>query len=202
MNILIINAHPDYTNPNRGTNQLASFTLAQIHQHLPQAHLEQLSLYAPDADIPMITAENLNDPSLIAPRQQALIDQWKRADLILIFMPLHNFNVVSGLKNYIDNILIANQTFKYIADGSVGLLDGKQQVAYVQTSGSDYEHDLRYVNADIAPHYMRTILNFMGISKMELIRAEGLDLIENNKQQILDATKQTLSGYLQRVANA
>ncbi|VED63897.1 NAD(P)H-dependent oxidoreductase [Staphylococcus delphini] len=36
------------------------------------------------------------------------------------FSPLHNFNVTSRLKDYIDNILIARQTFKYTSDGSVG----------------------------------------------------------------------------------
>lgn len=202
MNILMINAHPDYLNAERGTNQLAAFTLAQLHESLPAAHIEQLALYAPDADIPPITAATLNDPELTAAQQDRLITQWQRADVIMIFMPLHNFNVVSGLKDYIDNILIANKTFKYTADGSVGLLDGKQRVAYIQTSGSDYEHDLRYVNADIAPHYMRTILNFMGISKMDLIRAEGLDLIENDKQQILADTKQTLARYVHQIAEA
>ena len=40
MNILIINAHPDYQNALRGTNQLADFTLKQIQQHLPDAHIE------------------------------------------------------------------------------------------------------------------------------------------------------------------
>ncbi|KRL51922.1 hypothetical protein FD01_GL002894 [Lacticaseibacillus manihotivorans DSM 13343 = JCM 12514] len=198
----MINAHPDYHNALRGTNQLAEFTLKQIKQHMPDAQVEKLALYAPETTSPEITAENLNDPSLIDAQQNELIAQFKRADLIMIFMPLHNFNIVSRLKDYIDNILIANKTFKYTADGSVGLLDGKQKVAYVQTSGSDYEHDIRYVNADIAPHYMRTILNFMGISKMELIRAEGLDLIENDKQAILEDTKQTLATYIQNVANA
>lgn len=200
MNILLINAHPDYNNPKRGTNQLASFTLNQIQSQLPTAHTELLPLYAPEIEIPEVTAEVLNDASVVESRQDELIAQWKRADLIMIFMPLHNFNVVSRLKDYIDNILIANKTFKYTADGSVGLLDGKQKVAYIQTSGSDYEHDIRYVNADIAPHYIRTILNFMGISKMELIRAEGLDLIENDKAEILTETKQTLTKYLETVA--
>lgn len=39
---------------------------------------------------------------------------------IVIISPLHNFNVTSRLKDYIDNILIARQTFKYTSDGSVG----------------------------------------------------------------------------------
>lgn len=199
MTILIINAHPDYTNPQRTINQLEQTALDQLKQLAPNAEVEQLTLYAPEANIPEITAENLNNPALVDDAQNQLIDQWKRADLILIMMPLHNFNVVSRLKDYIDNILIANKTFKYTADGSVGLLDGKQKVAYIQSSGSDYEHDIRYVNADIAPHYMRTVLNFMGITKMELIRAEGLDLMENDKAQLVEDAKQRLSAYLASV---
>ncbi|KRK97620.1 hypothetical protein FD04_GL001656 [Secundilactobacillus odoratitofui DSM 19909 = JCM 15043] len=199
MNILTINAHPDYRNPQRSANQLAQFASQKLTTLAPNAHVEQLTLYAPDAQIPEITGENLNNPALIADAQDALIDQWKRADLILIFTPLHNFNVVSRLKDYIDNILIANKTFKYTADGSVGLLDGHQKVAFIQTSGSDYEHDIRYVNADIAPHYMRTILNFMGITKMELIRAQGLDLVENDKAALVEAAKKQLGDYLTSV---
>lgn len=199
MTILIINAHPDYLNPQRTINQLEQTALEQLKQLAPNADVEQLNLYAPETNIPEITAENLNDPALVNDAQNQLIGQWKRADLILIMMPLHNFNVVSRLKDYIDNILIANKTFKYTADGSVGLLDGKQKVAYIQSSGSDYEHDIRYVNADIAPHYMRTVLNFMGITKMELIRAEGLDLMENDKAQLVEDAKKRLSTYLTSV---
>ncbi|RNM43564.1 FMN-dependent NADH-azoreductase, partial [Staphylococcus aureus] len=33
---------------------------------------------------------------------------------------LHNFNITSRLKDYIDNIMIARETFKYIEEGSVG----------------------------------------------------------------------------------
>jgi len=196
MKILLINAHPDYQNPERTINQLAQVSLQTIAKVAPTAQVEQLNLYDPAKSIPRITATVMNQPATVATTQQALIDQWKRADLILIMMPLHNFNIVSKLKDYIDNIFVAKQTFKYTADGSVGLLDGHQKVAYIQSSGSDYEHDLRYVNADFAPHYLRTILNFMGISKMTLLRAEGLDLIENDKSAIVAQAKQALTTYL------
>lgn len=196
MNILIINAHPDYQNLQRTTNQLAQSALTDIKHLAPEAHVEQLTLYAANVNIPKVTQTSLNYPETVNDAQNHLIAQWKKADMIMIFMPLHNFNVVSGLKDYIDNILIANKTFKYTANGSIGLLDGEQKVVYIQSSGSDYEHDIRYVNADIAPHYLRTILNFMGISKMELIRAEGVDLMENDKQSIIETTKKQITKYL------
>ncbi|AYM01818.1 FMN-dependent NADH-azoreductase [Levilactobacillus yiduensis] len=196
MKILLINAHPDYQNPARTINQLTEHARQTIQQLAPDQDLDQLTLYDPATDIPAISATSLNYPETVQPAQQKLIDQWKAADLILIMMPLHNFNVVTGLKTYIDDIFIARQTFKYTADGSVGLLDGHQRVIYVQSSGSDYQHDLRYVNADFAPHYLRTILNFMGIKDMTLIRAEGLDLAGSDKPAIVAQTKRDLTAAL------
>ncbi|ANZ60948.1 hypothetical protein AYR62_11770 [Secundilactobacillus paracollinoides] len=196
MKILLINAHPDYRNTARTINQLNAHAVAEIKRLAPTADVDQLTLYDPATVLPQITETSLMHPDTVEDRQNELIEQWKAADVVLIMMPLHNFNVVTKLKDYIDNILIANKTFKYTADGSVGLLDGKQHVAYIQSSGSDYEHDIRYINADIAPHYVRTILNFMGISQMTLIRAEGLDLVGNDKAAIVEGTKRELSGYL------
>lgn len=200
MNILLINAHPDYQNASRSTNQLAAFAEAQIAKLAPTATLDRLDLYAESAaDLPRLSAASLNDVDALAAAQDAIIARWRRADFVMIMMPLHNFNVVSRLKDYIDNLLIANKTFRYTVDGSVGLLDPNQRVLYLQTSGSDYSRDLRYVNADIAPHYLRTILNFMGIGKMDLIRAQGLDLLENDKAAIIDRTKVELGQYLDQV---
>ena len=197
MKILLINAHPDYQNPQRSINQLAQHATQTIAALASHATIETLTLYDSKTDLPPINADVLQHPEHVTAQQDALIAQWRHADLIMIMMPLHNFNVNSKLKDYIDNLLIANKTFKYTANGSVGLLDGHQKVLYVQSSGSDYEHDLRYVNADIAPHYLRTILNFMGISQMDLIRAQGLDLAGNDKTAIVNATKQKLTTYLQ-----
>ncbi|WP_225046506.1 FMN-dependent NADH-azoreductase [Lacticaseibacillus kribbianus] len=201
MTILLINAHPDYQNPARATNQLEAHALSVLHRLRPGATVERLNLYDPALAMPELTGAVMADPASVAAQQDALIAQWRRAELILILSPLHNFNVTAKFKTYVDNILIANKTFKYTDDGSVGLLDGTQTVAYIQTSGSDYSKDLRYVNADLAPLYVRTILNFMGLSKMTLIRAQGLDLIENDKQAIIEATKRDITAYLSGLAS-
>ena len=197
MKILLINAHPDYQNSQRTINQLEQHSLQLIEQKFPAAQFDQLNLYDPKVQLPPITGEVLNHPETVSRRQAELIGQWKSADLIIIMMPLHNFNIVTKLKDYIDNIFIAKQTFQYTADGSIGLLDGHQKVLYVQSSGSDYRYDLRYVNADFAPHYLRTILNFMGITKMTLIRAQGLDLLGADKPGIVAQAKREITEYLE-----
>src|SRR3954468_11503555 len=58
-----------------------------------------------------------------------LIAELREADVIVLGLPLYNFGVPSTLKAYFDHIARAGVTFKYTAEGPVGLLTGKK--AYV-----------------------------------------------------------------------
>lgn len=42
-----------------------------------------------------------------------VLQQFKSAYKDVISYPLHNFNIPSKLKDYMDNIMIARETFKY-----------------------------------------------------------------------------------------
>src|SRR3989475_12540115 len=59
----------------------------------------------------------------------ALIDELKRADVIVVGAPMYNFNIPSTLKAYFDHVARAGVTFRYTEKGPVGLLTGKK--AYV-----------------------------------------------------------------------
>ena len=147
-----------------------------------------------------------SEEELIFTAQNQLIRQWVAADYIFIYSPLHNFNVTAKFKDYIDNLMVAGKTFKYTKSGSVGLLDDSKKVVYVQSSGADYRSNITYINADIAPHYVRTILSFMGIKQMHLISAQGLDTssvdrneeIESAKGQISKFIRTQVAGYMER----
>lgn len=196
MNILQINAQPDYNNEQHTSVHLFNTGNRLVHELLPDANIETLNLYAPDTELPRVDAEFVNGGPMPA-AQRKLLDQFKSADWVFIYSPLHNFNVNSRVKDYIDNILIAHETFKYTEDGSVGLMgDSGMKLAYIQSSGSDYEHDIRYVNADFAPHYLRSIFNFMGLTKMELIRAQGLDLLGADRPAIIQKADNDLTEYI------
>src|SRR5690242_9896544 len=56
----------------------------------------------------------------------SLIDEFRRADTIVIGLPMYNFGVPSTLKAYFDHIARAGVTFKYTDKGPVGLLTGKK----------------------------------------------------------------------------
>ncbi len=64
-----------------------------------------------------------------------LLNQFKVNRRIVNLTPLHNFNITSRLKDYIDNIMIASETFKYTEDGSVGLMTEDYKALLLQASG-------------------------------------------------------------------
>ncbi|AKU79626.1 FMN-dependent NADH-azoreductase [Spiroplasma turonicum] len=54
------------------------------------------------------------------------INQLKEVNKVIISSPMNNFNVSALIKNYLDHVLLADQSFSYKyskKDGSVGLLD-------------------------------------------------------------------------------
>ena len=120
----------------------------------------------------------------------------KSADAVFIYMPLHNFNVVSKFKDYIDNIMIVNETFKCEIETMLGLDNPDKQVTFVLTSGGEFDSHIQYVNLDFTVQYVRGILSLLGIEKMKLIRVQGLDLAHNNKDAIVEKSKEELKSWI------
>ena len=65
----------------------------------------------------------------------ALIDELKRADVIVLGLPMYNFGVPSTLKAYFDHIARAGVTFRYTEKGPVGLLTGKKAYVFATRGG-------------------------------------------------------------------
>src|SRR2546425_5140902 len=108
----------------------------------------------------------------------ALIDELKRADVIVLGLPMYNFGLPSTLKAYFDHIARAGATFRYTEKGAVGLLTGKK--VYVFTArGGLYAGTPR----DTQTPYVRDFLAFLGMDDIEFIYAEGLAISEASKQQ-------------------
>jgi len=102
---------------------------------------------------------------------QSLIDEVNAADVIVIGVPMVNFGITSQLKNWIDAIAKAGITFKYTANGPVGLIEGKKVYAVLTRGGvyRDQPHDTQVP-------YLRQTLGFLGIRDVEFIYAEGLNM--------------------------
>jgi FMN-dependent NADH-azoreductase len=130
--------------------------------------------------VPHLTAERfqaLNTPveqrtleqQRVVTESDALIDELKRADVIVIGLPMYNFGVPSTLKAYFDHVARAGVTFRYTAEGPDGLLKGKKAYVFATRGG-------RYAGtpADLQTAYVRQFLGFLGIKDVEFVYAEGL----------------------------
>jgi len=109
-----------------------------------------------------------------------LIDELKRADVIVLGLPMYNFGVPSSLKAYFDHVARAGVTFRYTEKGPVGLLTGKQAIV-IATRGGLYAGTPR----DSQTAYVREFLAFLGITDVEFVYAEGLAMGEAPKQEAL-----------------
>ena len=129
-------------------------------------------------------------------RQEELLNIWKKSDCVFIYMPLHNFNVVSKFKDFIDNIVIVNETFKCEIETMVGLDNINKQVTFIITSGGEFDSHIQYLNLDFAVQYVRGVFSVIGIDKVKIIRSQGLDLVHNDKQAIVENTKEELIKHI------
>ena len=193
MKILQIMCHPDYNGEHRVSNILAKIGEDKLIEE-GFSSIEKINLYDPSVHIPVmdkfmfnyegekLTEKEENDKI----KQKEILNQWKSADAVFIYMPLHNFNVVSKFKDYIDNIVIVNETFKCEEESLIGLDDSNKQITFVITSGGEFDKHIQYTNLDFAVQYIRGIFSVIGIDKVKVIRVEGLDLVFNNKEKIVE----------------
>lgn len=111
----------------------------------------------------------------------SLLKQFKAHHRIVIVLPLHNFNITSRLKDYLDNILIGGETFKYTETGSVGLMTEDYNLLLVQASGSIYTQNDRYTPLEFSHYYLKEIFQeIMGFNKFKIVRAQGTALLAAN----------------------
>lgn len=106
-----------------------------------------------------------------------LVGELKRAQVIVLGLPMYNFGVPSTLKAYFDHIARAGVTFRYSDNGSVGLLTGKKAYVFAARGGVYAGTAL-----DTQTGYVRDFLRFVGIEDVEFIYAEGLNINEASKQ--------------------
>ncbi|MDD3329287.1 MAG: FMN-dependent NADH-azoreductase [Zoogloea sp.] len=118
----------------------------------------------------------------------ALIAELRAADAIVIGLPMYNFGIPSQLKAYFDHIARAGVTFRYTANGPEGLITGKK--AYILAArGGIYAGTPK----DSQTTYVRDFLGFIGITDVEFIYAEGLNMGDESKNAALAKAHQSLA---------
>lgn len=178
---------------------------------LTQKFIEQWSEKFPTSkivtrDIGATPPEHLDDDMIVALRgnpesftehqksalaySDQLIEELSNADAIVIGSPMHNFTITAALRTYLDHIARPGKTFGYDAEtGPFGMLKDKP-VYVISTRGGQYgDGDPDNANPyDFQSGYIRHIFAFLGITNVNIIAANGMDMGEEaHNQGVKDA---------------
>jgi FMN-dependent NADH-azoreductase len=117
-----------------------------------------------------------------------LIEELRRADVLVLGVPMYNFGVPSTLKAYFDHVARAGVSFRYTPDGPVGLLGNKRAYVFATRGG-------RYAGTegDLQTQYLRKFLGFIGIRDVEFVYAEGLALGAEESERAVAAALERIA---------
>ena len=105
--------------------------------------------------------------------------QFQEADYIVVGTPYWDLSFASILKVYVENIMVADLTFKATNTGFVGLCEGKSLV-YITTAGGFIG------DKNFGYDYMCGVADMFGIPETELIKAEALDIEGFDAEKIME----------------
>ncbi|MDR6879914.1 FMN-dependent NADH-azoreductase [Bacillus sp. 3255] len=101
-----------------------------------------------------------------------IVDQYVAADKYVYVSPMWNFSFPPVLKAYVDAICAAGKTFKYTAEGPVGLLTDKKAF-HIQASGGVYSEGPA-AGFESGHSYLAKIMQFHGVPSFEGLFVEGM----------------------------
>ena len=162
------------------TSRGARLVVRDLAQNpVPHLTAERFTAFATAA-----AERSLNQQRHVA-ESDALIEELRGADTVVLGLPMYNFGVPSTLKAYFDHVARAGVTFRYTATGPEGLLKGKKAYVFATRGG-------RHAGtpADLQTGYVRLFLGFLGIEDVEFVYAEGLAMGPESREAGL-ATAET-----------
>jgi len=149
-----------------------------VQDPVPHLTAERFQAFLTPAD------ERTAGQQAVAAYSDALIDELRQADVIVLGLPMYNFGVPSMLKAYFDHVARAGVTFRYTADGPVGLL-GDKTVYVLATRGGAYQG----TSKDTQTLYVQDFFNFLGMHEIQFVYAEGLNLGQERQLTALAEAK-------------
>ncbi len=153
-----------------------------VREAFPHLQSETLTaFFTPEEDR---TPENIR---AVQPSERAVRELFE-ADIIVLDVPMYNFNIPSQLKSWIDHIARAGITFRYTENGPEGLVTGKK-VYIALASGGVYSEGPNQ-GYDFIPPYLKAVLGFMGMTDIEIFRAEGT-AIESSRADAVERALET-----------
>jgi FMN-dependent NADH-azoreductase len=126
------------------------------------------------------TEESKNHPILKYAYQMAEVDK------VVIATPMWNLGTPAIVKAYFDYVSVTGITFKYTANGPIGIVNAKKALI-VSGRGGDYTNSPAEA-FEMGERYLRTILSFFGITDIKSVAAENLDVVGVDVEKVINDT--------------
>lgn len=190
--LLVVRAHPLDSEVSRSMQVTDAFVKSYTESH-PADTVEDINLYdlaVPDIDRNLLQAWSalgngtaFDELSEVQQQKITLFNGYTEgflnADKIVIANPLWNLNVPARLKAWVDTITVGGKTFKYNEKGEAVGLAGDKKALHIQANGGVYG------GADPANQYLKTILNYIGITDFQELFVEGMDYAPDKAADIM-----------------
>ncbi len=150
------------------------------------SHLSAASLMAGGTPAELRDAAQRHEVALA----EATLNEFLAADALVIGAPMYNFTIPTQLKAWIDRVAVAGKTFAYDENGPKGLAGGKK-VIIVSTAGGIHAGQ---PSGQAHEDYLQLVLRFLGITDIEIVRAEGLAYGEEPRSNALKAAHAQIVG--------
>ena len=195
MKILQINASARAESGN--STRLANAITAHLKSRHPEAEVEVRDLaknplpFLDEAGVTAVfTPADQRTPEQVAriALDEAMIARVQAADVLVLGVPMYNFGVSVQLKSFIDSIARAGVTFRYTEAGPEGLIKGKR--VYVACARGGVYRD---TPADSQTPYLRQVLGFLGMTDVEFIYAEGMNLGAESAEKAFAAAEEAIA---------
>ena len=121
-------------------------------------------------------------------KMNTVMELFLSADKYIFVSPLWNLGTPPMLKAYMDNVVIAGKTFKYTANGPIGLMINKKAV-HIEACGGEYSEG-PMAAFEGGNRYLKIILGFIGITELETIFVEGTNLYPEKAAEIKEHASQ------------
>lgn len=129
---------------------------------------------------------------------QALVDELKAADVIVLGSGMINFGLSSQLKAWFDHVTWPSVTFGYGDNGPKGLLTGKK--VYLVTAAGGVFSQGPWAPFDFQTNYLLHLLGFIGLSDVDVVRVEGTVFGADAVKAAIASTEAAVGALLAKAA--
>jgi FMN-dependent NADH-azoreductase len=159
--------------------------------HHPVPHVTEpwiVGAYAPSE------AQTPESKAAIAVSDQ-LVDEFLAADRYIFGVPMHNFNIPSTFKAYIDQIVRPGKTFAVGPNGFEGLVKNKKAL-FITSSGGSFQPGTPFAPYNFQEPYLRAIFGFIGLTDVRFVVADSL----NQGEEAVRQSRAKAEGALKELA--